>query len=313
MTTPYTYESTWRESQAVNWRVEDLIGPDKPMDFCLPFLPDSLVRAADSGCLNLEQQLVLNHIRAHSYLHLFVLVEAFIIPMVLEQVKQMGYGNIVAIQALLGFAEEEGKHINMFQQFMAAFEQGGHYRCQCVGPLEEVARKIGSYLPLSVLLLTLQFEWTTQIHYLESIRQHQEQLDPRFCDLLKYHWLEEAQHTKLDTLMAYGLVDQMSASEIDMAIEGYFELVQMLEQTLIAQAKLDVSSLSQALMNSTDQHTSQLLTKRQQQRLYASQAETYRWGFLCAGVGHPNFLNVLQHICPAAKERAIGLVKALSY
>lgn len=99
MTATYTYESTWRDSQKVSWRVEDLIGPDKPMNFDLPFLPESLVRAADSDCLNLEQQLILNHIRANSYLHLFILVEAFIIPMVMERVKQMGYGNIFATQA----------------------------------------------------------------------------------------------------------------------------------------------------------------------------------------------------------------------
>lgn len=312
MIAPCTYESTWRDSQKVSWRVEDLIGPDKPMDFNLPFLPESLVRATDSDFLNLEQQLILNHIRANSYLHLFVLVEAFIIPMVMERVKQMGYGNIFATQALLGFAEEEGKHIYMFQQFMVALERGVHYRCQCVGPVEDIAKKIGAYPPLSVLLLTLQFEWTTQIHYLESIRQRQDHLDPRFCDLLKYHWLEEAQHTKLDALIASELVEQMPPTDIDVAIAGYFELVQLLEQTLMTQARLDVASLVQVLA-SAPKDICQVLSKDQQQRLFASQAQAYRWAFLCAGVGHPNFLQVLEQISPDAKERAVGLTKALSY
>ncbi|MBT9316900.1 hypothetical protein [Leptothoe spongobia] len=309
----YTYESTWRESRKVNWCVDDLIGPDKSMDFSRLFLPDSLVRAADSGYLDLEQQLILNHIRANSYLHLFILVEAFIIPMVVDQVKQMGYGNIFATQALLGFAEEEGKHIYLFQQFMAALERGFHHHCHCVGPVEDIAREIGAYPPLSVLLLTLQFEWTTQIHYLESIRHRQDHLDPCFCDLLKYHWLEEAQHTKLDTLMAYGLVERMSADDVDAGLEGYFELVHKLEQTLMAQAKLDVLTLTEVLASASTPASCQILSKDQQQRLYASQAQAYRWAFLCTGVGHPNFLQVLEHISPNAKERAIGLTKALSY
>ena len=40
----------------------------------------------------------------------------------------------------------------------------------------------------------------TQGHYVESVQNDQE-LDPQFKSLLKHHWMEEAQHTKLDTLM----------------------------------------------------------------------------------------------------------------
>ena len=193
----FTYESTWQDSQQINWRVSDLIGPDKPMDFARPFLPDSMVGIAEIDCLTPNEKLLFNHIRGNSYLHLFILVEAFIVPTVIDQIKRIGPNDRIATQALLGFAEEEGKHICLFQQFMAAFEQGFHHHCDCVGPLEDIAQKILTYPPLSVLLLTMQFEWTTQIHYLESIRHQTENLDPRFCDLLKHHWMEEAQHTKL--------------------------------------------------------------------------------------------------------------------
>ncbi|MEM9266655.1 MAG: hypothetical protein AAGA46_14135 [Cyanobacteria bacterium P01_F01_bin.13] len=259
----FTYESIWRDSQRGNWRVRDLIGPDKPMDFRRPFLPDSIARVADIN------------------------------------------GNVFATQALLGFAEEEGKHIYMFQEFMAAFKRGFHHRCDCVGPLEELAQTILAYPPLSVLLLTLQFEWTTQIHYLESVRHQSESLDPCFCDLLKYHWMEEAQHTKLDALLAYELVQLMPADAVETAIEGYFELVQLLEQTLMTQVKLDIDSLMQAMART--------LNKADQGHLQSAQAQAYRWSFLCAGVGHPNFIGVLDQISPAAKQRAISLAKVLSH
>lgn len=199
----YTYESTWRDSKKVNWQVDDLIGPDKSLDFARPFLPEAIAWVQDIACLSAHEQLLFNQIRGNSYLNLFVLVEQFIIPMVMDQVRGLGYDDIFATQALLGFAEEEGKHIHLFQSFAKAFEAGFGSPCRTIGPTQAIAEKILEHHPLSVLLLTLQFEWTTQSHYLESIRNnHDEDLDPRFCDLLKFHWLEEAQHTKLDALLA---------------------------------------------------------------------------------------------------------------
>lgn len=307
----FTYESTWQESQQVNWRVEDLIGPDKPMNFNRPFLPDNMVGVADLTCLNSQEKLLLNHIRGNSYLHLFILVEAFIVPTVVDQVRRIGHSNGPATQALLGFAEEEGKHICLFQEFMKALEQGFHHHCDCVGPLDDIAQEILTYPPLSVLLLTLQFEWTTQIHYLESIRHQAQELDPRFCDLLKHHWMEEAQHTKLDTLLVQELVETMASDELDKAIADYFELVQLLEQTLMTQAQLDVTSLVKLLAEpSANPH---MLTQKEQQTLYATQTQAYRWAFLCAGIAHPNFVQVLEHISPQAKDRAIQLAKTLSH
>ena len=42
----YNYESTLADSLKVNWRVEDLIGGDKKLDFTRAFLPDSLAGVA---------------------------------------------------------------------------------------------------------------------------------------------------------------------------------------------------------------------------------------------------------------------------
>lgn len=300
----FTYESVWRDSKKVNWRVEDLIGPDKPLDFTKRFLPESLARTEELACLNPQEQLILNHIRGNSYLHLFVVVEAFIIPMVLDQVKGMGYQNIFATQALLGFADEEGKHIHLFQQFAKAFEQGFGSPCLCVGPPEEVAAPILARHPLGVLLLTLQFEWTTQSHYLESVRNNDEDLDPRFCDLLKFHWLEEAQHTRLDTLLVCELNQVLEANVIEKAVEDYLGAVQLLHDTLMRQVRLDLQSLEQAIGRS--------LSSTEREVILAGQEQAYRWGFLCAGLTHPNFVSVLGNLSPSGKARVIELAKVWS-
>ena len=302
---PYTYESTWREAQKVTWQVDDLIGPDKPLDFDKAFLPETIARVDDIACLSPSEKRILNQIRGNSYLHLFVLVEQFIIPMVLDRVKSLGYHDIFATQALLGFAEEEGKHIHLFQSFAQAFEQGFGHPCDCIGPTADIAATILSHDPLSVLLLTLQFEWTTQSHYLESVRNNREDnLDARFCDLLKFHWLEEAQHTKLDALLVYELTAQMTADQIAAAITDYLRIVHLLHESLMAQVQLDLVSLERTLGHP--------LSVPERNEILQVQQQAYRWAFLCTGLTHPNFVRVLNDISPTGKTQVVELAKAWS-
>ena len=82
-----------------------------------------------------------------------------------------------------------------------------------------VAAAVLAHSPLAVALLTLHIEWFVQQHYVESIKDDQD-LDPQFKSLLKHHWLEEAQHTKLDTLMVEELGEQgLDSGEVAAALE----------------------------------------------------------------------------------------------
>lgn len=300
----YTYQSTLKDALKVNWQVEDLIGGSNRLDFTKSFLPETMAGIEEIQCLNASEKLKLNHIRGNSYLHLFVLVEEFIIPMVLERVQQMGFGNIYATQALLCFAEEESKHIHLFQRFAEEFERSFGISCACIGPIQELAATILNHHPLSVLLFTLQFEWTTQSHYLESIRENQSELDPRFCSLLKHHWLEEAQHTKLDTLLIYEAVQSMSAADITTTVDEYLEIAKFLDAGLMQQVQLDLESLSKAI--------DRPLSAAEKQEIQRIQAQSYRWTFICAGMTHPNFIQILSDISPDGKARVLQMVKALS-
>jgi hypothetical protein len=40
----YSYQATLATAQKVNWRIEDIIGGDKRLDFSKPFMPESLAR-----------------------------------------------------------------------------------------------------------------------------------------------------------------------------------------------------------------------------------------------------------------------------
>ena len=98
-TTPlgYSYRETLVASQRINWRIEDIIGGDKQLDFSKPFMPDSLARVARMNFLNEDAKLVLNQIKGHTYLQIFGLVEEFILPFVLDHVKSRNAKRVLSV------------------------------------------------------------------------------------------------------------------------------------------------------------------------------------------------------------------------
>src|SRR5437762_2066847 len=120
----YTYQAALAASERINWRVEDLIGEDKRLDFTRPFLPESLARVEPLTFLRLGERLALNQIRGLGYLYMFGLVEEFILPFVLDHARPQLHGDAYATRALLEFAAEEAKHIHLFRRFREEFERG---------------------------------------------------------------------------------------------------------------------------------------------------------------------------------------------
>jgi hypothetical protein len=102
----YTYQAALAASERVNWRVEDLIGGDKRLDFSHPFLPESLARVQGLAFLAATEQRILNQIRGHAYLYTFGLVEEFIVPFLLDHVRPQLHEDDVRARAFLQFATE---------------------------------------------------------------------------------------------------------------------------------------------------------------------------------------------------------------
>ncbi|QYO67159.1 hypothetical protein [Leptolyngbya sp. 7M] len=290
----YSYAAILKDAAKINWRVEDLIGADKSLDFSKPFLPEALAHTGAITCLTANEQLALNHIRANSYLHLFGLVEEFILPLVVEHVQSLGSANIEATQAYLGFAEEESKHIHLFRQFAAAFAAGFGHTCEVIGPASAIADFVLQHSPLGVALVTLHIEWMTQRHFLDSVRNHQgESLDPQFCSLLKHHWQEEAQHARLDTLMVQDLARTLDAAAIAAAIDDYIAIIQYLNEGLKTQVQLDLISLERAIgRNLTTTDSSDCKSVRHE--IQQIQEKSYQKVFLGSGMTHPNFVESVQ-------------------
>src|SRR5215831_2238519 len=219
----YTYKSALAASEKINWRVEDIIGPDKPLDFRRPFMPESLARTSDLTFLTSDERLKLNQIRGNTYLGIFGVVEEFILPFVMDHARPLLDTDDYRTRAFLEFAGEEAKHIHLFKRFRDEFERGFNTPCDVIGPPAAIRDAVLSHHPLAVALVVLQIEWMTQAHYEDSVRDST-MLDPQFKSLLRHHWLEESQHAKLDTLMVEAIADRCSDTEITRAIAEYAEI-----------------------------------------------------------------------------------------
>ncbi|HSP05678.1 MAG TPA: hypothetical protein VLR94_00800, partial [Acidobacteriota bacterium] len=198
------------------------------------------------------------------------------------------------VRELLAFAGEEAKHIHMFKMFRDEFQKSFRTPCNVIGPPSEIAAAVLSHHPLAVALLTLHIEWFVQRHYIDGIRDSNE-LDPQFKRLLKYHWIDEAQHTKLDTLMIEALAENYSKEEIKKAFDEYLEIGGFLDQGLAQQVQFDLDSFTRA--------TGRTLNEGQISEFKRVQLQANRWTYIGSGMNHPNFLATAGYLDPEWKEK----------
>ena len=294
MQNPYSYRSTLAASERIGWKVDDLIGGEKKLDFTKPFMPESLAQVKQLSFLTPQEQLTLNQIRGHEYLSMFGLVEEFILPYVVDHARPQLSGDDYRVRALLQFAGEEAKHIHLFKRFREEFDEGFGSTCDFIGPAQEVSRYVLSHSPLGIGIAILHIEWITLRHYIEGVRDNQD-LDPQFKSLLKHHWLEESQHTKLDTLIVDEVVANSGPEQISQAFEEYAEIGGFVDNGLKQQAELEVESFVGA--------TGRDLSISQRQELAAAMLKGMRWTYLGTGMTHPNFLATVQSIKPEARKQ----------
>jgi len=299
----YTYEAALSASERVNWRIADIIGGDKQLDFTRPFMPESLARVEPLSFLSRRERTVLNQIRGNEYLYIFGLVEEFILPFVLDHARPHLHGDDYRVRAFLQFASEEAKHIQLFKRFREEFKAGFGNPCEVIGPPQEIARAVLAHHPLAVAFTILHIEWMTQRHYIDSVQDNQS-LDPQFKNLLKHHWMEEAQHAKLDTLMVQAITEACSEAEIDRAIEEYLEIGGMIDGGLMQQVQFNLESLSRA--------TGREFTEEETRRFTEVQKQATRWTFLGSGMSHPKFLETVETLRPGTKDQLETIAEQFS-
>ncbi|HLO20070.1 MAG TPA: diiron oxygenase [Sphingomicrobium sp.] len=288
----FDYERTLASSLRAQWMLDDVLREDEDLDFTRNFMPESLARTAALGSLNPDEQRILNQISAHQYLSIFGIVEEFILPFLLDHARQVVREDDWRIRALLNFAGEEAKHIHLFKRFHAAFVRGFSVECQVIGPSEAISAEVLRHDPLAVALLILMIEWMTQQHYLGSIRDDGD-LDPLFKSLMKHHWMEEAQHAKLDTLIVDTLAKGRSEEQFEKAIDEFFEIGAFLDEGLKTQAGFNVDALERAIGRKVEDRDA----------IVTQQHQAARWTYIGSGMVHERFRESLESLSPFAAWR----------
>ncbi len=303
MTYQYSFKDCLERAERITWRVDDLIGGDKTLDFSRPFMPEAFARAGALGFLDKDERITLNQIRGHAYLAIFGLVEEFILPFVLDHARPYLNGDDYRARAYLEFASEEAKHIHLFRRFREEFRKAFGAQCEVIGPPEAVAKHVLAQSPLSVALLTLHIEWMTQRHFQDSV-QDDGALDPQFKNLLLHHWMEEHQHAQLDAMMVAALAEGMSQAEIDAGIDGYLALGGFLDEGLKQQVQFDLAAFEHA--------TGRTLTRSEREEFARVQHQANRWTYIGSGMSHPRFLEALEALSPAKRKMIEDLAPSFS-
>ncbi len=298
----YNFDDCLENSIKSAWTVEDCF-QGRDFDFSKRFLPDRIAGVEAITCLNEDEKLKLNQIRGNSYCHIFAFVEEFIIPMVMDHARRDVFGDEARLRFLLRFAEDETKHQMMMRQAMTMMNDGLGVACGTIPGREDVANVVLGKSPLAALLLTSMIEWFTQLHYLEHVRD-KDDLDPLFRDILRYHWIDEAQHAKADSILITEIAGDLTDAQREAAVDELLELGMAIDGLLAQQVDLDITALEAA--------TKRSFSAQERAEITTCQRRSYRWTFIVSGLEHPKFMEVVAQLTNEGSDKIAGAAKALA-
>ena len=142
----------------------------------------------------------------------------------------------------------------------------------------------------------------TLLHYVSSVRDRVD-IDPQFSSLLRHHWLEESQHTKLDTMIVEALAQPLSEREIQEGIDDYLAIGGMLDGGLAAQMEMDMASFTRA--------TGRTLLEDEAKRFREVQQRSNRKTFLTSAMRQSQFQSILAAISPEGAQKVLEVASVL--
>jgi hypothetical protein len=244
------HTSIMAASARVDWTVDGIFR-DRGFDTSKSIVPAAWVGTHALAFLDAQEQLTLNHCRAFSYVHLLGNFEEFI-PLHLDgMVQHRGHTDHAESRALTRFGAEEVKHQELFRRAETVLEQScghpfGRYFDREKTRVTELTAAILAHPLLPRFLTLLALEWGTQRHYVESIRDRTDQRsDPLYVDILRAHWVEEAQHTKWDTLAIAQLAGESSAEELSTAFDHIPAIGGLIDATFAGQVDKEIETFHQ--------------------------------------------------------------------
>ena len=243
------YATIVSASEKVAWTVDGVF-QDRRIDASKPIVPAAWVGTDGVPFLGDREQLVLNHCRAFSYVHLLGNYEEFIPLHLSDAMQDDWHGDRAHLRALLRFGEEEMKHQQLFLRAEHVLEEscghpfGRHFDAG-KRRATELTEAILAFPLLPRFLILLALEWGTQRHYVDSIHDRGAgRGDPLYVDVLRAHWIEEAQHARTDALEVDRLARGASASQLSRVFDDVAGIGALVDGTIAGQVEQEIATLA---------------------------------------------------------------------
>ena len=295
------YARCIRSSKQVRWDLEADVIRGRRFETAHKFLPDGLSLADAFTMLSPEEKRFVSQIQGRTYANVFGLVERFINAKVLEISADYVLGDQIALEALVRFSDEELKHQALFRRIDAMVGDVLPRGYRFDFDPDAVARAVLGKSTWAVLVLTLDIELFTQLHYRQSIDPDAE-LSELFKDVFLYHWKEESQHAILDELELKRIDAALTTDQRDRGVDEFIELVAAVDGILVSQAGADARYFAA--------NCGRPIGADHQRAIEAAFLKAYRWQYIHSGAQHPHFGKVLSGLTTDDQRQRIGAALA---
>jgi hypothetical protein len=138
---------------------------------------------------------------------------------------------------------------------------------------------------------------------MEQVRNDND-LDELFRDILKYHWIDEAQHAKADSVLIDEIASGLSDEDREKAIDEFLELGGAVDGLLGQQVEIDIEALEKA--------TGRTLSEDDKEEVRTHQRRAYRWALLVSGPEHTKFVRIVDELTTDGCGKIAGAAQALA-
>lgn len=292
-------------SKRIRWDIDKDVIRDRTFDFTKKFLPDGLSRIDRPTFLEDFSKVQLSHIQGRTYSSMFGFVERFITAKILELARDHVFGDQIALEALIRFADEELKHQELFRRLevMIATDMPVGYKFPWDPNM--VSQAVLEKSTWAVMALIYEIELFTQEHYRQSISREPD-LSDLYKDVFLFHWKEESHHAIMDGLEWPRINATMNDTERDEAVDEVTELIGSVDEILQEQSRLDTGYFLQICDQEFDEAEPEEIRK--------CLLDAYRWQYIFSGVEHPRFQALLGELTtPEQRERLGAALGVLAY
>lgn len=235
------------------WVIDEILPESFLFDVSKQFIPMLIPPGGNELSKFTAQEVTLiSQLHAIEYTRLIHLVEEFIVDIALVELRRNTERDPVEVRMLSRFVDEEVKHQLMFNRFGNILRKQINESIKIPSLEIQFSKKVMSKHPLSIWLLALHGEITTHFHYTDIFKLNMG-MEPKFVELLKFHWLEESQHVRVDLIEMNKMLATMSEEDKKTALNDYIDLLLELDKEMFSSADILIENFRICTGSKSDQ------------------------------------------------------------